>query len=163
MLWYTVNTKPRQEQQAGQNLQMLGVEVFCPQLRRRRMIRRKMRNVTGPLFPGYIFARCEIETHFRPVSYARGVRKIVAFGPTPTPVDEEIINGIRARLVEGCLSVRVVSFEPGQTVRIQSGPLEGLEAIFEREMSDRQRGVLLLRAIASRWRVVMPLDQVANL
>ena len=152
MFWYAVNTKPHQEQQAAQNLQALGVEVFCPRVNRRRTIRRKVQNVTRPLFPGYLFALCDLATQFRPVSYARGVRKIVAFGPTPTPVDEEIINKIRARLVNGCLIAPGVSLKPGQTVCIQNGPLKGMEAIFESEMSDCQRVVVLLRAIASRWR-----------
>ena len=163
MDWYTVSTKPHEERQAAVNLDRLGVETFCPQLKRRKMVRRRMQNVTSPLFPGYLFAKFDIEACFRAVKYAKGVRKIVAFGPNPAPVDEEIIEGIRARLTDGCLTVPANSFTTGQSVRIHSGPLEGLEAIFEREMSDHQRVVLLLRSLASRWRVVMPLDEVANL
>jgi len=55
------------------------------------------------------------------------------------------------------------SFTPGQKVRIQDGPLQGLEAIFEREMSDRQRVVLLLQSVAYQARVVVHVDQIANL
>ncbi len=163
MYWYTLHTKPRQERQAATNLEALGVETFCPQLMRRKVIRRRWRNTVGPLFPGYLFARFDVETSFRMVNYATGVRKIVAFGGEPEPLDEEIIHGIRERLTDGCLSVQAGSLRPGQSVQIQSGPLQGLEAIFEREMSDHQRVVLLLRTIESRWRVVLPLEQVANL
>ena len=163
MEWYTVNTKPRQEHQAVLNLQTLGVQTFYPQIQVRKRVRRVMKRVTGPLFPGYIFARFDLETYFRTVTYARGVRKVVSFGPKPSPVDEEVIAGINARLTNGCLTVPLVSLTPGQCVRIQGGPLEGLEAIFEREMSDHQRVVLLLRALASQWRVVVPVQQVANL
>jgi transcription antitermination factor NusG len=59
--------------------------------------------------------------------------------------------------------VQTPSFSAGQTVRVQSGPLKGLEAIFEREMGDRQRAVLLLKTLSYQARVVVDLDQVVNL
>ncbi len=161
--WYALSTKPRHEHQAASSLETLGVQTLCPRLMRRKIVRRKWRDVLSPLFPGYIFARFDPNASFRAVSYARGVRKIVSFGNTPVIVDEDIITGIKARMVEGYVMVTPTSLSPGQTVRIQSGPLEGQEAIFEREMSDHQRVVLMLNAIAARWRVIVPLDQVANL
>lgn len=163
MLWYAVTTKPHQEKQAGLNLESLGVETFCPQIKRKKVIRRRLQTVIDPLFPGYIFARFDIERSYRTVSYARGVRSIVAFGPMPAPVDEEIIAAINARLHNGCLTVPATSYTPGQSVRIQEGPLQGLEAIFEREMTGQQRVVLLLRVLAPQWRVVLPIEQVASL
>ena len=163
MQWYTLSTKPHQEQQATSNLEILGVETFFPQLTKKKMIRRRMQTVRGPLFPGYIFGKCDLGSCYPAVRYARGVRKIVAFGPTPCPVDPEIIEAIRARLNNGVLTVPPATFSAGQSVRIQEGPLQGLEAVFEREMSDHQRVVLLLRALTSQWRVVVPVDQVANL
>ena len=162
MHWYAVNTKPHQESQARLNLEALGVETFCPQFRRSKMLRRRMRTVVGPLFPGYLFVKCTLETCCRSVRYARGVRRIVAFGPTPEPVAVEIIEAIGARLVDGELAVPAASFASGQSVRIQDGPLQGLEAIFERELSDQHRVVLLLRTLAAQWRVVVPVEQVAN-
>ncbi len=163
MHWYAVNAKPHQEYQARRNLEALGVETFCPQFRRRKMLRRRMQTVVGPLFPGYLFVNCDLETCCRSVRYARGVRRIVAFGLTPEPVAVEIIEAIRARLVNGELAVPAASFSPGQSVRIQDGPLQGLEAIFERELSDQQRVVLLLRTLAAQWRVIVPHEQVANM
>ena len=163
MNWYALNTKPRSEQRVTSQLTRLGLEVLSPRLKRRKMVRRKMQTVTGPLFPGYIFARFDVASHLRAVAFARGVRRIVAHGHAPAPLDEEIISSIRARLDEGVVTLRCPTFLPGQAVRIEGGPLEGLEAVFEREISDSQRVVLLLRAIASSWRVVVPRDQVVNL
>ena len=163
MHWYAVNTKAHQEQQAGLYLERLGVQTFCPQLKRTRIIRRRMQAVTGPLFPRYIFAKFDIETCYRKVSYASGVQKIVAFGCMPTPVDEEVIEAIHMRCANGELTVPVTSFKTGQSVRIQDGPLQGLEAVFEREMSDHQRVVLLLQTLAYQARVVVPYEQIVNL
>jgi len=45
-------------------------------------------------------------------------------------------------------------------VTIQEGPFNGIEAVFEREMDDQQRVVLLLRTLAYQARVVMPMSHV---
>ena len=57
--------------------------------------------------------RFDIHTRFRAVSYAKGVRRVVAFGDAPVPVDEEIIAGIQARLTKGCVTLPSVSLKPG--------------------------------------------------
>ena len=91
MHWYAINTKPHREKQAELHLSQLSVETFLPLLRRSKVIRRMRKTVIGPLFPGYLFARFDVQDHYRAVSYARGVRKIVEFGSTPARVDEELI------------------------------------------------------------------------
>lgn len=164
MNWYAVNTKTHQEQQAEANLVRLGVETFCPQITLSRVIRRVRKTVIVPLFPGYLFTKLDLGNQFRSVTYARGVRKIVAFGSTPATVDEELIQAIRDRLRDGYVAGPAQVLTPGQMVRIQDGPLCGIEAVFEREMSGHQRAVLLLRTLAYQARVVVPFDQlqVAN-
>jgi transcriptional antiterminator RfaH len=162
MPWYTVNTRSQHEREADLSLQQLGVETFFPQLMQRKVIRRKAETRIGPLFPGYLFARFQLDTHYRAVAYARGVRKIVAFGTLAATVEDEIIEGIRARLHDGYLTVPAPSFMPGQIMRIQTGPFQGLEAVFVREMSDHERVVLLLRTLTYQARVVVPLEHLAN-
>src|SRR3972149_8465934 len=162
MHWYAVNTKPRQENIAQWNLKRLGVEAFCPQLKQNKVIRRKRQVVVGPLFPGYLFVRFNVDTHYRAVNYAQGVRKLVAFGPVPVVVEDEIIESIKSRLDDGCMTVPVSSLTPGQIVRIHEGPFEGFEAVFEREMSDHQRVVLLLRTLSYQARVVVDREHIAQ-
>ena len=95
MNWYAVNTQPRREEVAELNLRRLGVETFFPRIREERVIRRRREVVTGPLFPGYLFARFDLATSFRAVNYARGVKQVVSFGAVPAPVDEEVLDAIR--------------------------------------------------------------------
>ena len=162
MPWYTVNTKSQHERVAELSLQKLGVETFYPQLKQRKVIRRRAETRIGPLFPRYLFARFQLDTHYRAVAYASGVRNIVTFGTLPATVEDEIIEGIRARLHDGYLTVPAPSFMPGDIIRIQTGPLQGLEAVFVREMSDHERVVLLLRTLTYQARVVLPFEQVVN-
>jgi transcriptional antiterminator RfaH len=160
--WYLVHTQPRHEVTAEQSLVRLGVETFLPRLRQERVIRRRRQTVTGPLFPGYLFARFDFDTRWRAVNFAHGVSRIVVFGETPAVVADEIVTGIQDRMEDGAVVVRR-RFHPGDKVRVGWGPLEGLEAIFEREMTDQQRVVLLLDSLSFRARVVVDLAQVVNL
>jgi len=160
--WYALSVKPHQERQAESNLKRLGLETLCPLLKHDKVIRRQRKTVIGPLFPGYIFARFSLPHYYRAVIYARGVKHIVSFGLTPAVVDDHLIEELKGRLENGCLVRIRHELRPGQVVRIKHGPLGGLEAVFERDLSDRQRVVLLLRALAYQARVVVELDNVGE-
>ncbi len=162
MHWYAVHAKPNHERQAELSLQQLGVETFHPRMKQRRVIRRREQMIIGSLFPGYLFARLDMAVHYRAATYARGVRNLVAFGSIPAIVDDEMIEGMRARLQDGCVTLPAPALIPGEVVRIHAGHLQGLEAVFEREMSDHQRVVLLLRTLTYQARVVLPVEQVVN-
>jgi len=160
MNWYVVNTLTRQEETAEQSLERLGVETFFPRIMEERIIRRKRSRVISPLFPGYLFVRFNMETHYRAVQYARGVRGLVAFGERPALIDEAIIESIKLRLHGGYVTVQPPLFRSGEIVRINKGPLQGFEAAFEREMSAQQRVVLLLQMLSCQARLVVDLEQV---
>jgi transcriptional antiterminator RfaH len=117
----------------------------------------------APLFPGYLFARFNVVTHYRTVNYAHGVRRILAFGSVPMVVEDSIIVSIKERLQEDGEGLPGQRFNPGQAVRIQGGVFQGLEAVFEREMSDRQRVMVLLQALSGRTRLIVDMAQVVNL
>jgi transcription antitermination factor NusG len=115
------------------------------------------------LFPGYVFARFEIETQYRAVIHARGVRKVVSFGENPAIVDDAMIDSIKKRLSEGCLVLPCSEFRSGQVVRIHEGPLRGLEGVFQKQISGSQRAILLLRALSYQAKVVVHLGDIVNL
>ena len=162
MYWYAVRTKPNHERQADLSLQQLGIETFYPRMKQRRVIRRREQMIIGSLFPGYLFARLNMAVHYRAAKYASGVQNLVEFGSIPAILDDEIIEGMRARVRDGCVPLPTPALTPGEVVRIHAGHLQGLEAVFEREMSDHQRVVLLLRTLTYQARVVLPIEQVVN-
>jgi transcriptional antiterminator RfaH len=119
--------------------------------------------VTGPLFPCYIFARFDAEKSRRLVRYANGVTNIVSFGNKPAVVDEAIVSAILEHAREDVVTVKPPTLKAGDMVEIQDGPLRGLHGIFEREMGDSERVVVLLETIASAARVQLARDQVIKL
>ena len=158
MHWYAVRAKPNHERQAELSLQQLGVETFYPRLQKQRREQR----IIGALFPGYLFTRLNLAVHYRAAKYARGVLTLVAFGSIPAVVDDAIIEGLKARMRDGWVTLPAPVFSPGAVVQIHAGHLQGLEAVFEREMSDHQRVVLLLHTLTYQARVVLPIEQVVN-
>jgi transcriptional antiterminator RfaH len=161
MPWYAVSTKPHHERQAELHIKQWDIECFLPLLKANKIIRRTRKTVVEPLFPGYLFAQFELERHYRAVSYAAGVRKVVEFGSGPVELDATMIDAIKERLHDGYLMPQSERFKMGQIVHIKGGPLTGLEAVFVREMKDRDRVLLLLNRLGLNAKLNMSIDQVS--
>lgn len=139
-----------------------GFEEFLPQYQCRNRWSDRVKSVDLPLFPGYLFCRLNPE-HRLPLLTIPGVLHIVGIGKTPVPVEDGEIAAIQSAVRSG-LSVEPWSFlEVGQRVRLEDGPLVGLEGILI-EADQEQRLVvsvtLLGRSVAvaidRHW--VRPLD-----
>lgn len=148
--WYLIYTKPRNEDTVTTKLQDCGFEVFNPKLKERKCIRRRLRYVISSLFPCYIFVKMDLRSNYRFVKYTRGIRKIVGTENSPTPVSPWIIESIRSRMEDGVVAVKPPKLNPGDEVVIKGGPLQGIEAIFEREMKGEERVIIMLKAVNVR-------------
>ena len=142
--WYAVHTKPRQEAIADVFLNQSGVETFYPKVAPGKS-----------LFTGYIFTRFDEETQLRLVKYSKGVSSIVSFGGKPAPVDEPLIETIKARIKDGFVHLDPPSFKKGEKVEIKDGPLAGVSGIFDSRVKDSDRVIILLNAIALQSRMVI--------
>jgi len=78
-------------------------------------------------------------------------------------VDESIIHAIRSQATDGFIELSEDRFSPGQIVRIQEGPLCGLEAVFVKKLDGTSRTVLLLKAMCFQARVILESEHVANM
>jgi len=161
--WYAIHAKPRQESLALASLQREKIETFFPLLRRKRTIRRVRKWVTGPLFPGYFFAQFDAGLSGRLVRYADGVITVVSFGGKPAVVDPAIITALKDYAPGNVITVQPTGLRPGDVVEIQTGPLRGMQGIFEREMSDRDRVVILLEVLMKTTRVQVSREQLEKI
>lgn len=152
--WYVLRTHPKQETRAEGNLRAWNIETFNPQIKERRENRFTGEFfVVRPLFTSYIFARFDLNSLYHKVRFTRGIHSLVCFADGPIPVDEEIINTIRSRTGKDRF-VRVgVSLSPGDQVMIKEGPLRGFTGVFEREMKESERVMILLNTINYQARV----------
>jgi transcriptional antiterminator RfaH len=154
-LWYVIQTKPKKEEEAESYLSTKGMEIFSPLIETFTSRNGRMNKELKPLFPGYIFGKFDLDQNYPLVRWARGVKKILGFGEYPTSISEEVVEIIRARTdMQGIVRGRP-QFKPNDLIRIKTGPLKDLLAIFERWMSDNERVRVLLNLIGYQPAVEM--------
>lgn len=155
MNWHAIHTKPRQERQAELYLRQLSIETLLPCVKLQKTIRHQEKTIVEPLFPGYLFARFNVDTQCRAVRFARGVLNIVQFGLRPAEVSNSLIEVIKSRMNEGYVIPTAEQYCQGQIVHIEKGPLAGLEAVFVKRMKEQDRVLLLLRILGSQARLTL--------
>ena len=126
--WYAVQVRSRHEDVVARHFRVRGLEAFLPLYRERHRWSDRFEEVELPLFPGYVF--CQFNALNRlPVLTVPGVVQIVGAGKNLLPIDENEIAAIRAAVKSGLPTSPAAFLEIGQTVRIDNGPLCGIEGI----------------------------------
>jgi transcription antitermination factor NusG len=129
--WYALYTRHQHEKTVAQALSGKGFEVFLPLYSTARRWQDRVKQLSLPLFPGYVFLRTALERRL-PVLTTPGVHHFVPGSDRPIPVSDGEIDSVRQ------LTLKTTRMEPhpflrcGDWVRIRSGPLEGLEGILTR-------------------------------
>jgi transcription antitermination factor NusG len=126
--WYAVRVKSNCEQTAALAIKNRGFEEFVPLYSTKRKWSDRIREVKAPLFPGYVFARLDPHNRF-PILSVPGVVGIVSFAKQPIPIPDVEIDAVRLVLQTGAHCGPWPLLKAGQLVRIERGPLAGLEGI----------------------------------
>jgi len=160
--WYVVQTKVRQELNALENLSRQGYHCFYPRIKQWHKRRGKRYLSEEAFFPGYLFISLDLgKTNTAPIRSTRGVTGLVRFGYQIQPVPEAVIEMLQQRTDSmDVVSVLPVDFKPGQQVRVEEGPLEGLTAIFQTKKGE-DRAILLLGLLGAQRRVEAPIASIA--
>jgi transcriptional antiterminator RfaH len=157
--WYAVKTQPRREFQVDAVLSRRDVEVFLPRIQTRRD-RRPSHESIEPLFAGYLFARLDVaSSKWLAARSAPGVAYFLGCEGVPSPLPDDLVEGIRARVEARERQPRQPQFNRGDRLTITDGPLYGLEVIFESRLSASGR----VRAFLQVLNRLIPLDINANL
>lgn len=155
--WYTVHTKPNAEYQVAATFHYRQIETYLPEVEVPKVQQGRERK---PFFPCYLFVKTDFEVvGFSQLQWTPGLRRIVVFDDQPVPLADEIINLIRHRVeaVNTGGSQPGHIFQPGDTVQITNGPLEGLLAIFEGPTTPNDRVQVLLTFLGQVSRARVPI------
>jgi transcription antitermination factor NusG len=148
--WYAVYTRHQHERAAAESFSSNGFEVFLPMYDVVRQWKDRMKKLSVPLFPCYVFLRGMSERRLKILS-TPGVHSIVMSAGRPASIPEAEIDAIR-RVVESRLRVEPHPFlRCGDWVRIKSGPLAEIEGILIRRKNSYRlilSAELLERSIA---------------
>jgi len=150
--WYALRSKPRKEDVVWKQVRDRGYEVFYPRLRVNPVNPRARK--FQPYFPGYLFVRTDIDevglSTFQWLPHTTG---LVSFGGEPAPVPDNLVYAIRQR-VDEITKVGGEVFDDlrkGDIVRVNYGPFEGYEAIFDTRLPGTERVRVLLLFLSNRY------------
>jgi transcription antitermination factor NusG len=126
--WFALQVRSRYENIATAHLSSMGYESFLPLYKCRRRWSDRFKTIERPLFPGYVFCRLNPLDRL-PILITPGVFLIVGLGKTPVPIDEAEIAAIQSAVKSGLPSQPWPFMQIGQRVRIEHGPLCGLDGV----------------------------------
>ena len=157
--WYALFVRSRHEKTVENSLRSKRYNVFSPSYRTKRKRVDRIAEIEVALFAGYVF--CQFDPSKRlPILMTPGVVGVVGRGNRPEPVDDTEIASIRTVALAG-RSVQPWPFlRLGQRIRMQSGPLTGIEGIFLR-VQDEDHLIVSVTLLQRAVSVVVERDSVS--
>jgi len=129
--WFALQVRYGSEKVVALMLQQKGYLEFLPLYHVTRRWSDRIKKLSLPLFPGYVFCRFDASAVASIVS-TPGVVRIVRAGKTPVPISDREIESLQT-LVRSGLDIEPYSFvRVGESATIDAGPLCGLEGVIIR-------------------------------
>jgi transcriptional antiterminator RfaH len=170
--WYALHVKPHKERSVYERLlapdgipsleaegQTLPYKIFFPAVRVKPKNPRAAK--VRPFFPGYMFVRADLDMlGANAFNWVPGTRGLVSFGGEPAIVPENLIHELKDRVIriEEAGGLIYETYQPGERVRIVSGPFAGYEGIFDMRLPGSER-VQVLLAFLSQFPQRVKLDE----
>jgi transcription antitermination factor NusG len=150
--WYALTVKHQHEQTVRAALEHKGFKALAPVYRARRRWSDREKEIERPWFAGYVFCRFALEDKIG-VLNTPAVSRIVGFGGECAPIPDSEMDAIQ-QVIAAKVAVRPWPFpKPGDRVRIERGPLRGVEGSVLAEAGETELVIsveLLQRSIAVR-------------
>lgn len=126
--WYALTVRPQHERTVELALAARGLTAYLPVFETVRKWSDRFKKLVVPLFPGYIFCRFDTSSRVQ-VLKTPGVISIVSTGQTPTPVPDAQVEAVQKMLASGSPVKACAYLREGERVRIEQGPMAGVEGI----------------------------------
>ena len=161
--WFAIQTKPRQEATAEENLQRQEYHTYLPRIQLSKRRRGKWTHVVEPLFPRYLFVQIDpIRVSIAPIRSTRGVSGMVRFGNTLKAIPDSVIDYLKEKEdPETSLHhPENPQFRKGDSVEILDGPFAGLEGIYQMSKGE-ERALILIEFLGRENTITINLDAVS--
>ncbi len=127
--WFAMRVRTNYERSFSKALEFRGFDSFLPTYQRARAWSDRIKQIHQPLFPGYVFCRLNPQERI-PALSAPGAMRLVGIGMTPIPIPEAEIESLKT-LIDSFQVKPWPFLRLGQKVRIERGPLAGVEGVIE--------------------------------
>lgn len=126
--WLALQVRPRYEFITAGILRGKGYEEFVPVYTTKRKWSDRTKNITAPLFTGYVF--CKMDENIKvPLITTPGVMRIVGTCGGTAYIEDNEIESIRTAERSGRAVQPWTYWQVGDQVQICSGPLSGLQGV----------------------------------
>jgi transcriptional antiterminator RfaH len=148
--------KPNCYRIAERNLKQQDFRTFLPMYEETMRAANRFSTGLRPLFPGYIFVALDAARGgWRSINGTLGVKELVSFGKQPAEVPDEVVRQLMLRCDSRGMLLPQEALQPGDRVRLTSGPFARFLATVE-EIAPGQRVHLLLELMGRHARTVVP-------
>jgi transcription termination/antitermination protein NusG len=156
--WYAIWTHSHCEQLVYDQLTTKGFRAFLPVVRIWSQRARTKRLVPRPMFPGYLFLHHAVDkASYLDILKTRGVVRILGeHWDRLTPVADVEIDALHQVVSSDLMVLPHPYLREGQRVRIEGGPLAGVEGLFVRGRPNR--GLLVLSVNLVHQSVAVEVD-----
>jgi transcription termination/antitermination protein NusG len=152
--WVAVQVRSRHEKVVAAQLEKKGIENYLPLVTERRQWSDRSKSISLPLFPNYIFARCNPAGSDRVhLLQTLGVTRILGSGSIWDEIPEKQLQDVRLLLEQFSSYAPYPFCRAGQRVRIRGGCLDGVEGIFVERNHDQSLVIsieIIQRSVAVR-------------
>ena len=161
--WYVLHTRSRFEQVVFDGLHSKSLEAFLPKITVMSKRRDRRKKIRVPLFPGYVFARSDLNAHERlEIVKTIGVVRLVGNKDGPISVPDEAIDSLRIMVVGDNTVETGTQFRKGDRVMVVEGPFVGVIGTFVRYRGFG-RVVVAIEALGQYAAVSVPEEHVERL
>ncbi len=130
--WYALYTRHQHEKVVARILSNKGFETFLPLYNVTHRWQDRIKQLSLPLFPCYVFLKDALERRLEIVT-TPGVYSVIGNAGRPATIPDQEIEAIR-QAIDSKFAVEPYPFlKCGDHVRVKSGPLEGIEGILVRK------------------------------
>jgi len=156
--WCIIHSKPKQEFSAEKHLKALDINVYLPVYMKKIKKNKIKIDHISPLFSGYLFAQFNIFDFYQKVKYTKGVKNILGYNEYLWTIGDDKIQDIKFRENDGVVVLRKREdlFHRGDKIFIDEGDFEGWEGIFQEELPDRERAIIMLTNVKFSSKLILP-------
>lgn len=140
-MWYVVQSKPRGEFRALENLNRQGFDCYLPLIRKDKILNGRLVKIQVPLYSRYLFvSQTSTNQNFSKIRSTFGVTSLVSFSAKPCLIGDQVIQCIRN--IEKIIP-DVELFKEGDIVQLTGGPLKGLSGTLKCKNSSQRADILI--------------------
>jgi transcriptional antiterminator NusG len=131
--WYALHTRSNFEKRVADALSEKGMTVYLPAIREVHRWKDRNKAVDRPLFPGYLFIRMvDTDTSRLQVLRTSGTVRILGQGDALESVPDLELESVQRLLTSDVCFALHPFLREGTWVRVNRGPLEGVEGQLKR-------------------------------